>query len=490
MRLMTPLRAVAGWLEARTGLGAAVTPAATHPVPRRTASWWYVFGSATMTLFALQIATGICLALVYVPAADQAYQSLQYLNEQAAFGAYLRAIHFWGSNAMVLVMTLHMLQVFLFGAYKYPRELTWIVGVFMLLCTLGMAFTGQILRWDQDAYWGLGIGASIAARAPVVGSTLVHLLLGAPIIAGRTLSRFFALHVFVVPGILIALTGLHVWLVLRLGVNEWPMPGRVVDRETYRERYEAEVHRDGVPFFPVAARKDMIAMGVVILAVLVCAAIFGPNGPHGVPDPTITDASPRPDFYFLSLFALLALLPPWTETVILLVGMPLAIVLLLALPLFAPTGEKSWRRRPIAVVSSLLIVLTVTTLAALGVMSPWSPVMDAGTALATPVTYVQDRSPLELQGALVVQNKQCRNCHSLGGEGGARGPALDGVATRLTRDQLIRQVLQGGGNMPAYGKNLTPAEVNALVAFLETLRPSNQPPARAPEGARPVARSD
>ena len=204
MRLITPLRAVAGWLEARTGLGAAVTPAATHPVPRRTASWWYVFGSATMTLFALQIATGICLALVYVPAADQAYQSLQYLNEQAAFGAYLRAIHFWGSNAMVLVMTLHMLQVFLFGAYKYPRELTWIVGVFMLLCTLGMAFTGQILRWDQDAYWGLGIGASIAARAPVVGSTLVHLLLGAPIIAGRTLSRFFALHVFVVPGILIA----------------------------------------------------------------------------------------------------------------------------------------------------------------------------------------------------------------------------------------------------------------------------------------------
>src|SRR5207245_1413880 len=260
----------------------------------------YVFGSATMTLFALQIATGICLALVYVPAADQAYQSLQYLNEQAAFGAYLRAIHFWGSNAMVLVMTLHMLQVFLFGAYKYPRELTWIVGVFMLLCTPGLGFPGQIVR---------------------------------------------------------------------------------VDRETYRERYEAEVHRDGVPFFPVAARKDMIAMGVVILAVLVCAAIFGPNGPHGVPDPTITDASPRPDFYFLSLFALLALLPPWTETVILLVGMPLAIVALLALPLFASTGEKSWRRRPVAVLSSLLIVLVVATFAALGVMSPWSPVMDAGTAL-------------------------------------------------------------------------------------------------------------
>ena len=466
----------------------ALAPVMAHPVPRRTASWWYVFGSATLALFALQIATGMCLALVYVPSADQAYQSLQYLNDQAALGWFLRAVHFWGSNAMVLVMTLHMIQVFLWGAYKYPRELTWIVGVFLFLCTLGMAFTGQILRWDQDAYWGLGIGASIAARAPVIGSAIVHALLGGPIIAGRTLSRFFAVHVFLVPGILIGLIGLHLWLVLRLGVNEWPMPGRVVDRNTYRKRYEEEVHKDGVPFFPAAVRKDMVGMSVVILAVLACAALFGPYGPSGAPDPTITDASPRPDFYFLSLFALMALLPPWTETAILLVGMPLAIVLLLAVPLIAPAGEKSWRRRPVAVLSVILIVLVVTTLAILGVRSPWSPIMDAGTALATPVAYVQGRTPLQLQGALVVQNKQCRNCHSLGGEGGSRGPALDGVATRLTRDQLIRQVLQGGGNMPAYGKNLAPAEVNALVAFLETLRPANQSPARTPATPRPAAR--
>jgi ubiquinol-cytochrome c reductase cytochrome b subunit len=482
------LGSVVRWLEERTGFGQALTPTMTHPVPRRTASWWYVFGSATLALFMLQIATGICLAMVYVPTADQAYQSLHYLNTQAAFGWFLRAVHFWGSNAMVLVMTLHMLQVFLWGAYKYPRELTWIVGVFLFLGTLGMAFTGQILRWDQDAYWGLGIGASITARAPVIGAALVQVLLGGPIIAGRTLSRFFTVHVFLVPGILIGLIGLHLWLVLRLGVNEWPMPGRLVDRETYRQRYEEEVQGDGVPFFPVAARKDMVGMGVVILAVLACAAIFGPYGPNGMPDPTITDASPRPDFYFLSLFALMALLPPWTETGILLVGMPLAIVLLLAVPLIASTGEKSWRRRPVAVLSVLLIVLVVTTLAALGVMSPWSPIMDAGTAIATPVAYVQARTPLQLQGALVIQNKQCRNCHRLGGEGGSRAPALDGVATRLSRDQLIRQVLQGGGNMPAYGKNLAPAEVNALVAFLETLRPANQPPARAPVAPRSAAR--
>src|SRR5215468_6501438 len=384
-----PVRSTLGWLEERAGLGGAIAPVLDHPVPRSTASWWYVFGSATLALFVLQIATGICLALVYVAAADGAYQSLLYLNFQAPFGWFLRGMHFWGSNAMVAIMTLHMIQVFLFGAHKYPRELTWIVGVFLFLCTLGMAFTGQILRWDQDAYWGLGIGASIAARAPYVGSELVQAILGGPIVAGRPLSRFFTLHVFVIPGLLIGLVGLHLWLVLRLGVNEWPMPGRLVDRETYRKRYEAEVEKDGVPFFPDAARKDMVGMGVVVLAVLVFAAIFGPNGPHGVPNPTIIDTAPKPDFYFLALYALFALVPPWIEEAILLVGPPVAILLLLALPFFVGTGEKSWKRRPVAVLGVLLIVLTVVTLASLGLVVPWSPIMDAWTGLSTPARYVK-----------------------------------------------------------------------------------------------------
>jgi ubiquinol-cytochrome c reductase cytochrome b subunit len=207
-----------------------------------------------------------------------------------------------------------------------------------------------------------------------------------------------------------------------------------------------------------------------------------------VPDPTIIETVPKPDFYFLALFALFALLPPWTETTLLLVGPPLAIVLLFLVPFVSGTGEKSWKRRPVAVLGVILIVLTVTTLAWLGVIVPWSPRMQAWSAVPTPVQYIKGRSPLELQGALVLQNKQCRNCHSLAGEGGRRGPALDGVATRLTHDQLVRQVLQGGGNMPAYGKNLSPAEVNALVAFMETLRQSGEPPARNTAVPRSPAR--
>ena len=472
------LRALADWLDRRTGLVSALAETAGHRVPRSSASWWYVFGSATLVAFVLQVVTGICLATVYAPSANDAWASLVALDYDVPLGWFLRALHGWGSNFMVALMVMHLIQVFLFGAYKYPRELTWTVGVFLLLLTLGMAFTGQIMRFDQDAYWGLGIGASIAGRTPFVGRALVHLLLGGPIIAGATLSRFFTLHVFVVPGLLIALVGLHLLLVLRLGVNEWPMPGRLVSRETYRAEYEALVAADGVPFFPDAAKRDLVFAGVIILALVACAAMFGPIGPGGQPDPRIIATEPAPDFFFLWIYAALALLPANLETPLLLTAPVVAVAVLLAVPYVSGTGEKSWRRRPFALIVVVTVLLVVGTLTYLGTFAPWSPEMTAWSALRTPTAYLKDRSPLALQGALLVQSKQCRNCHSLGGEGGLRGPALDDVATRLTHDQLIRQVLQGGGQMPAYGKNLSPPEVTALVAFLETLYPAGQPRAR------------
>src|ERR1700736_582240 len=155
---MRRLKEVYGWLEQRLQLEAPIEEVVQHPVPRKTASWWYVFGSAAFTLLLLQIVTGILLAIVYVPSAGQAWNSLETLNHQLELGWFLRAMHGWGSNFMVAIVLIHMAQVFMFGAYKYPRELTWMVGVFLLLLTLGMAFTGQVLRFDQDAYWGLGIG--------------------------------------------------------------------------------------------------------------------------------------------------------------------------------------------------------------------------------------------------------------------------------------------------------------------------------------------
>src|SRR5271156_2564711 len=279
--MIESLKSVGRWLDARLQLGSTIAEVAGHPVPRSSASWWYIFGSATLVVFILQVVTGICLATVYTPAANRAWDSLIYLNYQQPLGWYLRALHGWGSNFMVALMFIHMIQVFLFGAYKFPRELTWLAGCVLLLCTLGMAFTGQVLRFDQNAYWGLGISASIAGRTPFIGSKVVDLILGGPIIGAETLSRFFALHVFVIPGLLIAFVGLHLFLVLRLGINEYPMPGRIVRRSTYMKEYHELTHRDGIPFVPGAIAKDMFFSGFILLAVAACAVYFGPFGPSG-----------------------------------------------------------------------------------------------------------------------------------------------------------------------------------------------------------------
>jgi ubiquinol-cytochrome c reductase cytochrome b subunit len=316
----------------------------------------------------------------------------------------------------------------------------------------------------------------------------VRLMLGGPIIAGATLSRFFALHVFVIPGMLIVFVGLHLLMVLKLGINEWPMPGRVVRRGTYVSEYHELTKKDGAPFFPYAVWKDLFFAACVILAIAACALYFGPFGPTGQPDPTIIQTAPKPDYFFLWLYALLSLLPPALETPALLVGPVVVIAGLLLLPFFSGEGEKSWKRRPIAVLTVLLIAITLGTFTHLAEFTPWSPHMSAWSGDPVPVRLLHGTTALERQGALVFQAKQCRNCHSLGDSGGQRGPALDGVAVRLTQNQLIRQVIQGGGNMPAYGNNLSPAETTALVAFLETLYPAGQTPAR--DASRDTVLSD
>ena len=482
---MRLIKSIGDWLDARVQLGATIRETAEHSVPRETASWFYVFGSAAFVVFMLQIVTGIMLALIYVPSAGEAWNSLQTLNHSVSLGWFIRGLHGWGSDFMVAIVLIHMVQVFLFGAYKYPRELTWIVGVFLLLVTLGMAFTGQVLRFDQDAYWGLGIGASIASRVPLMGPPIVNLMLGGPIIAGATLSRFFALHVFVIPGLLIAFVAVHLLMVIKLGINEWPMPGRVVRKATYIKEYHELTKKDGIPFVPAAVWKDLVFSAFILLSVAACAVYFGPFGPSGPPNPTIIQTAPRPDFFFLWLYAVLSLLPPSMETPALLIGPVVVILGPLLLPFAFGEGEKSWRRRPVAVLTILLVAVAMGTFTRLAGNAPWSPVMDAWSGIPIPAEFLHNRSALERQGALVFQVKQCHNCHSLDNQGGKRGPALDAVAVRLTQDQLIRQVIQGGGNMPAYGKNLSPAETTALVSFLETLHPAGQSPAR--DASRAIA---
>jgi ubiquinol-cytochrome c reductase cytochrome b subunit len=286
------------------------------------------------------------------------------------------------------------------------------------------------------------------------------------------------MHVFIIPGLIIAIVSMHLRLVLAKGINEYPRPVHPVHKATYDREYVEILKNEGVPFVPNAIGKDLIFAAIVIVGILGCALVFGPKGPAGPPNPTIVDTNPRPDFYFLSVFAALALVPDWMEVLVLFGAPLLMLAFLLALPFISGTGEKSARCRPVAVLSVILIMLVLGVLTYMGETSPWSPRMSDWSGAPIPADYVKGRTPLQLHGALIFQNKQCRNCHALGGEGGERGPALDGVATVLTRDQMIRQVIQGSGNMPAYGKKLSPAEVDALVSFMETLRPRSIPPVR------------
>ena len=485
------MKRILAWLEARLSLRETVWPMLMHPIPRGAAGpmgWWYVFGSASMTLLFLQILSGIGLSLVYVPTADHAYESLVYLNDQQPLGWFLRSLHYWSGSAMVCMVVVHMTQVYLHAAFKYPRELNWLTGVLLLFTTLGMAFTGQVLRWDADAYWGVGVGASMAGRVPILGPYLVDLLLGGPVIGSDTLSRFFALHVFVIPGLLLTLVAVHLWLVLKRGISEPPVPGKIVDPRTYQAEYAKELKHDGVPFFGEALLKDAFFSALTVAVIVVVAAIAGPKGPGALPEPALLGANPKPDWPFWWLFALLSLSPPGAETFIIL-AMPVVLVgALLLVPLVSNRGERAPSRRPVAVMSVIVIAAVIAVLTYQGAMEPWSPLMGAWSGDPVPENMVRASTPLQLQGAVVFQNKQCRNCHALNGIGGRRGPDLTMVGIRLTSDQLIDQVSNGtpgGGNMPAYRKQIKPAEMSSLVDFLVSLRPPGQDPARPAAIARP-----
>ncbi len=478
------LHSLGEWFDSRLGLRASLGPMLSHPVPKAIEGpmgWWYVFGSASLTLFMIQIITGIGLALVYVPAADKAYDSLLFLDYQQPLGWFLRALHYYSGSGMVVLVLVHMTQVFLHGAYKYPRELTWVVGVFLFLCTLGMFFSGQVLRWDPDAYWGLAVGASMAGRVPWLGPWVVELLLGGPVIGGNSLSRFFTLHVFVIPALLLIFLAIHLWLVVKKGVSAPPVPGEAVDPKTYDAGYE-KVLKAGVPFLGEVMWKDMIFSALAVIVVVVLAALVGPKGPTDPPNPTLGGANPRPEWPFLWLFGLLSLSPAGAETFIMLVFPVILILALFLVPFVSNRGERAPSRRPVAVLAVVVIYTVLGTLTYQGATAPWSPQMSAWSGEPIPENIVRTRTPRQLQGAVVFQNKDCRNCHALQGSGGTRGPDLTLVGTRLTSGLLVEQVSNGtpgGGNMPAYGKQISPDEMSALVDFLASLRPPDQPKAGA-----------
>jgi ubiquinol-cytochrome c reductase cytochrome b subunit len=461
---MAVLRKVWRWIEERTGIGGTLQPLGSHLAPPG-AKWWYVFGSATLFAFAVQVITGIALATVYVPSAGSAYESLQYISTQSPAGALLRGMHYFGASAMVLFVGVHMIRVFLTGSYKFPREVSWLTGVALLALTIVMGFTGQLLRWDQNAVWSAVVGAEQAGRTPFIGRWLVRIFFSGSTIGSATLSHFFVLHVFVVPALIVLAISFHLYLVVRNGISEPAVPGQTVDPDTYRERYQSMLKRSGVPFWPYAAWRDAAFSGAMIVGILLLAWAFGAPQLGQPPDPSIIEAKPRPDWYLMWYFAVLALLPHEAENYVMILAPLVGGLVLLAVPFLSNRGERNWRRRPWAPAIVALIVMCVGVLWHAGVQAPWSPDFSAQPLTASIIGV--SAGPV-YEGGQVFNTKGCLYCHTISYHGGRRGPNLTYIGDRLNRNQMIIRITNGGYNMPAYANNITPSHLDALVVFLQS----------------------
>jgi ubiquinol-cytochrome c reductase cytochrome b subunit len=457
-------RRVWAWLDDRLGITDTILPLARHPVPPG-AKWSYVFGSATLFCLILQVVTGVALSLFYQPTSSAAYQSLEFITHQAVLGRTLRAIHYFGASGMVLMVGIHMLQVYVMAAYKFPREMSWISGVFLFFLTLAMGFTGQLLRWDSNGVWSAVVAAEQMGRIPVIGTWVARLLLGGDTIGGQSLSRFYSYHTLVFPGLLLGLVGFHLYLVLRNGVSEPPEAGRPVDPKTYRQWYQEMLNKVGVPFWPDAAWRDILFGSVTIIAIVGLALVFGPPELTQQPSPSIIHTNPTPDWYLLPVFALFALMPANIESYVMFIGPILTVLVLLALPFIANAGERSPLRRPWAVFGSVCVVVFMLSLLSLGIKSDWSPQFNAKPLSSS---LVGSTNPEVVLGAALFYQKGCLYCHRIDNHGGYRGPNLTEIGRRLTPGEMRSRIVNGGGNMPAFGGVISEKELATIVKFLET----------------------
>src|SRR5680860_1171700 len=212
---------VLAWVDQRTAATGFLTGMLFRKVPKGT-NWFYTLGSATLFAFVIQAITGVFLAMYYTPSATEAYASITHLTNDVFLGEFVRGLHKWGSSLMVILVFLHMGRTFFFGAYKYPRELNWVIGVVLLILTMVMGFTGYLLPFDQRSYWATIVGVNINGTGPIVGPYLSDFLRAGPELGATTLARFYAIHMLLVPGAIIALIGAHLYLVAKLGTTAPP----------------------------------------------------------------------------------------------------------------------------------------------------------------------------------------------------------------------------------------------------------------------------
>ncbi|MBN8731047.1 MAG: cytochrome b N-terminal domain-containing protein [Acidobacteria bacterium] len=449
------VRIILDWLDHRTGLETAVKDFMLEEIPA-SSGWPQVFGSMAMFFFMLQAVTGLLLSFNYAPTPGEAYNSLQFIMNELTGGRFIRGLHHWGASMMIVVVALHMAQVFLWGAYKKPREATWMVGVVLLLITLGFGLTGYLLPWDNRAYWGTVVATQIAAKSPGIGDYLTRLLASADGIGVVTFARFYAMHVMLLPAAMVGLMMLHVILVRRHGVA--PAPGDTLPKKKF---YPGQVFKDTVAIF-------------VGFCILMALAITMHAPLEKLADPTDISYIPRPEWYFLWLFQMLKLFEGPMEVVGTHIIPGLAVGLLMLLP-FVDRGKVARLADRKLAFAALLLVATALgglTTAALN-SAPPSAVSHGGE---TAGAAWQTLPPSELAGLGHFRKQNCLACHAVGAQGGKLGPDLLQLPQKRTIGELVAffknpQQLRPGTNMPPV--TIPGPQLNDLAAFVVILDAGN-----------------
>jgi ubiquinol-cytochrome c reductase cytochrome b subunit len=431
------------WLDSRLRLQPVQETLLDEPIPGG-ASWIYVFGSATLFLFILQAITGMFLAVYYAPTPDHAYDSIQFIEQHVAFGDFVRGLHHWGASAMVVAIGLHMLQTFLYGAYKPPRELMWMVGVVLFLLVMAFAFTGYLLPWDQTAYWATQIGINMVGTVPLVGEFLMRVMRGGDQLGALTLSRFFAVHVLFLPASLVLLVAAHLFILRRVGpAGPW------TDRR-------AELRQE--PFYPRQVYMDAVVMLVVFL-IVAALALAVPLPLTDKADPSDTSFVPVPEWYFLFYYELLKYVHGPLEPLATWVLPLLVVLIMLFWPFIDQNPSRHPVKRPIALSAGALFLLVVFTLLGISVKNLYA---------------VPRVDPAVARGKALYAQFGCAGCHRIHGEGGAVAPDLSFVGdTRPDREWHLKhfrdpQSVSPGSFMPKFP--LDDQQLNDLTSYMLSLK--------------------
>ncbi|MEP6643553.1 MAG: cytochrome b N-terminal domain-containing protein [Acidobacteriaceae bacterium] len=467
------------WNEQRTGLNSLLRYALDEPIPGG-AKLAYVFGSALLFLFISQVVTGVFLAMYYVPSADHAHTTVAYIAKEVSAGSFLRSIHAYGSSAIVIVLLLHLIQTFTYGSYKGRRELLWMAGCILMALMLGMAFTGYLLPWDQKAYFATTVGTNILSEVPLIGNALKSLLRGGTEMGTLTLSRFFVLHVFLIPGLIFLFVAQHIYLFRKAGAAG-PATSDPENAGLPSER-----------FYPKQLIMDM-GFALLIIVVLGLFAWHSPTSLGPRADPSETAFLPRPEWYYIPVFQYLKYWTPSTAVIGILVIPGIIGLLLVGLPFFDRTLERRPWKRPISVGMFAAIFLA---LGFFGIQSHREDANNPGVATQIQKQKQQEeefmKQPFQpesvvaggaaaatasldgsaAQGQKLFVDQSCNACHGDAGVGGGVGPKLIGVGKKYDAQKLESlmkspSAAMTAGGMPAV--DLKPDEMKALIAYVESL---------------------